>query len=331
MSTHSDENTSYELNDGYALKLTKDPSGYLRLDVHRNEALTHYALLNDHRCAMITHQLCDGRDEFYDLLSDLLSTAAAEAALVNSKCLQIACTVHFGSQQARQKQWKLKVELEPVASMHDGRHADVTLDPEDWSEVRSLGHHIMDDMVNYLRDIRLRPTWRRIPAEIRVAIAQTTLPMQGQSPWEVYEEVCARILPYPVGNIHPHYWGYVQGSGSPVGALAEFITGTMNTMSWGGHQASIYIERQVLSWLKVLMDFPNDESSSGVLVSGTSVATIIALAVARKKFADQTLKIYCTKDTHSCIVRAMDLLGISKDNLVNIPITAERQMDLQVG
>ncbi|CAF5043645.1 unnamed protein product, partial [Rotaria sp. Silwood1] len=87
------------------------------------------------------------------------------------------------------------------------------------------------------------------------------------------------INSYPLGNIHPCFWGWVIGTGSPIGVLAELITATMNNQSWGGNQASIYLERQVLRWLKVIMGFPNDDTCSGALVSGTSVATMVALAV----------------------------------------------------
>jgi aromatic-L-amino-acid decarboxylase len=188
----------------------------------------------------------------------------------------------------------------------------------------------MDDMINYSRDVRLRPAWSPMPLTVRQTIAQTSIPLKGQSPFEVYDEVCSLVLPYPVGNLHPHFWGYVQGTGSVVGAFAELIAGTLNTMSWGGHNASIYIERQILSWLKVLMDFPNDDTSSGVLVSGTSVATIIAMAVARKKFSNRTMKVYYSKEAHNCLMRAIDLLNIGRENVIVIPTNSERQIDLKV-
>jgi glutamate/tyrosine decarboxylase-like PLP-dependent enzyme len=133
-----------------------------------------------------------------------------------------------------------------------------------------------------------------------------------------------------VGNIHPRFWGYARGNGSSIGALAELITGTMNTMSSGGHHASIYVERQILSWLKVLMGFPNDETCSGALVSGTSVATIIAMAVARKKFHGRLMKIYYSSEVHTCLIRAAQLLGIEQENMVVIPTNVKRQIDLKV-
>ncbi|UJR36828.1 hypothetical protein I4U23_029541 [Adineta vaga] len=320
----------FELNADYSLALKDDSMEYLKMELYHNQTLISHVSLNDNQCSMTTHYLCDGRKEFYDLLIDLLGTTESSIRSIDSKYLEIACNVHFGSQKTFTKLKIFKIQFICISPMNNDQKDEVSLDPSNWNDVRSLGHRIMDDMIDYLRDIRFRPVWRQIPLEIRRTIADTDFPLHGQSALEVYDEICSNVLPYPVGNIHPHFWGYVQGTGSTIGAFAELISGTMNTMSWGGHQSSIYIERQVLSWLKVLMDFPNDDTSSGVLVSGTSVATIIAMAIARKKFSNRIMKVYCTKETHSCIMRALDLLNIGKENLIFIPTNSERQIDLKI-
>jgi hypothetical protein len=325
------KNKIHELNDGYSLVFTEDSNDHLKIELYQNHTLTSYVLLNDNQCSTITHQLCETQKEFHDLLIDLLYSPKFNIRVIDSRYLEISCPISFGCQKTYTKLWIFKIEFQSFLPIDDKRTDDISLDPSDWIETRSLGHRIMDDMINYLRDLRLRPAWRPMPLDVRKAISETDIPLTGQSPLEVYDEICSLVLPYPVGNLHPHYWGYVQGTGSPIGAFAEFITGTMNTMSWGGHQASIYIERQILSWLKVLMGFPNDDTSSGVLVSGTSVATIIAMAVARKKFSNRTMKIYCSKEAHSCVIRAADLLNIGKENLIFVSTNSERQIDLKVS
>ena len=35
----------------------------------------------------------------------------------------------------------------------DTKIPEISLDPEDWDEMRSLGHRMVDDMVDYLTDI----------------------------------------------------------------------------------------------------------------------------------------------------------------------------------
>ncbi|CAF4970101.1 unnamed protein product [Rotaria sp. Silwood1] len=73
---------------------------------------------------------------------------------------------------------------------------EITLDPLDWTETRLLGHQVMDDMINYLRDLRLRPTWRPVPLAVQESLAQQDIPLRGQNPWQVYDEVRSLILPY---------------------------------------------------------------------------------------------------------------------------------------
>ena len=59
--------------------------------------------------------------------------------------------------------------------------AEETLDPDDWSEALALSHRIVEDAVGYLRDVRDRPVWRDMPAEVR---AFFTRPAAAQpSPW----------------------------------------------------------------------------------------------------------------------------------------------------
>ncbi len=42
-----------------------------------------------------------------------------------------------------------------------------TLDPKDWEKTRNLAHKMVDDIIDYLEDVRLRPVWQDIPANIK--------------------------------------------------------------------------------------------------------------------------------------------------------------------
>ena len=37
------------------------------------------------------------------------------------------------------------------------KHKEVTLDPENWEELRTLGHQMLDDHIEYLKNIRNQP------------------------------------------------------------------------------------------------------------------------------------------------------------------------------
>ena len=138
--------------------------------------------------------------------------------------------------------------------MHSDEPApdEESLDPEDWHALRVLGHQMLDDMLTYLQTIRDRPVWQPIPDQIRDQF-QEPLPLDPQSPEHVYKAFLLHILPYPWGNIHPRFWGWVVGTGTPLGMLAEMLAAGFNPNVWGGNHVAGYVEVQVLNWLKEIV------------------------------------------------------------------------------
>ena len=70
------------------------------------------------------------------------------------------------------------------------------------------------------------------------------------------------MLPHPMGNGHPRFFGWVNSPPAPIGVLAEFLAAAMNPSCAGGDHAAIYLERGVICWLMELVGFPTAGSSS---------------------------------------------------------------------
>lgn len=210
-----------------------------------------------------------------------------------------------------------------------------SLDPGDWTRLRELGHRMIDDMFVYLENVRERPVWQPIPDDVKNSFADP-LPMQPQGARSVYEEFRKNILPYPTGNIHPRFWSWVAGTGSAGGMLAELLSGAMNSSAHGGDHAAAYVERQVVSWLKEALDYPAE--ASGLLVGGGSMANFVGLAVARNAKAgwnvkmdglangNEQLTVYCSMETHSSVVKAVELLGLGSTALRQIEVDRDFRM-----
>ena len=162
-----------------------------------------------------------------------------------------------------------------------------TLDPADWGELRALGHRMVDDMMDYLEGVRDRPVWRPMPAETRAALDEPT-PRGPTDAAEVYRQFREHVLPYPNGNIHPRFWGWVMGTGTPLAMLADMLASGMNPHLAGFDQSPALVERQVIRWMAELLGFPAE--SSGLLVSGATVANLLGLAVARNARAGFDLR-----------------------------------------
>ena len=214
-----------------------------------------------------------------------------------------------------------------------------TLDPEDWESMRKLGHGMVDDMLDYLRTVRERPAWRHASDEIKTHFSEP-LPLDPQAPERVYEEFRKFVLPYPIGNIHPRFWGWVIGTGTVFGALAEFLAGSMNTNTGGGaYHSANYVEKQVIEWTKEALGYPT--SASGLLTSGCSAANVIGLAVARNTKAGYDLRregiraaprkmvLYASNEVHSSVHKAAELLGLGREALHLVPVDDVFQIDLE--
>lgn len=223
-----------------------------------------------------------------------------------------------------------------MKDLNDVVNANLTLDPKDWQAMRELGHQMVDDAMDYLENISNVPVWKEIPTEVKAFLKQD-IPQHPQPAEAIYEEFKNYILPYTKGNIHPRFFAWVQGTGTPLGALADMLAATMNPNVAIGEHAAMYVEQQVIRWCKQLMNYP--ETASGILLSGGSMANITALTVARNhqlkknirkeglRAVEGQLVMYCSSETHSCMQKAAEVLGLGADALRKIEVNEAYQMD----
>jgi aromatic-L-amino-acid/L-tryptophan decarboxylase len=212
-----------------------------------------------------------------------------------------------------------------------------TLDPQDWTALRQLAHGMVDDMLDYIQNVAQRPVWTPITEGAKSALNQP-LPTEPTPPEQVYADFKAHVLPFNMGNIHPRFWSWVNGSGTAMGMLSDMLASGMNPNNTIGEHAGQYVEKQVIEWLKTMLGYPS--VGSGLLVSGGSLANITAIIVARNHFDSQIratgnaavggqLVMYCSSETHNCLFKAADVIGIGGENLRKIPVDADYQMDVE--
>jgi aromatic-L-amino-acid decarboxylase len=197
---------------------------------------------------------------------------------------------------------------------------------------------MLDDMLDYTEHIRDRPVWQPIPRSVREAFRQP-LPQEPADLASLHRCFMRQILPYAVGNAHPAFMGWVHGGGTPVGMLAEMLAAGLNANLGGRDQIPVEVERQVVAWVRELFRFP--DTASGLFVTGTSMANLIAVLVARAgalgvgarrqgiAAGGRRLIAYTSAGAHSCIAQAMDLSGLGSDALVIVPVNQRFEIDIQ--
>jgi glutamate/tyrosine decarboxylase-like PLP-dependent enzyme len=213
-----------------------------------------------------------------------------------------------------------------------------TLDPDDWEEMRELGHRMLNDMFDYLSSVRERAAWQPVPPEVKESLS-APLPLEGSALESVYRDFKEQILPYPTGNIHPRFWGWVMGTGTPVAMLAEMLAAGMNSWVGGFDQSATLVEEQVLSWLKEMLGYPAE--ASGLLTSNCTDANIVGLNVARHAQASFDIRkeglqgrthaplvLYCSSEVHSWAQKAVELLGLGDDSLRRIPVDSSFRVEI---
>lgn len=211
-----------------------------------------------------------------------------------------------------------------------------TLDPQDWRALRALSHRMVDDAIDYVAGVRDRPIWQPMPDSVRDYF-DTPLPKDPQPLDRVYRELSENLMPYPMGNIHPRFWGWYMGAGNFTGALGDFLAAVVGSNLGGGDHAATRVEQQLIGWLKDMVGFP--ATAGGTLTSGGSMANLIGLAVARNvqsggqiretgvADAGSTMVFYASDQVHGCHCKALEILGHGNLALRKLPTDGRLRMD----
>src|SRR5260221_2955514 len=197
--------------------------------------------------------------------------------------------------------------------------AGASFDPADWPSLRAQGHRMLDDIIDYLEHIRERPVWQPIPDSVRARFPGP-VPVAPRELAAVHDELMRHVLPFTAGNAHPGFMGWVHGGGNPAGMLAEMLAAGLNANLGGRDQVPLEVERQIVQWVRGVFGFP--ESATGLFVTGTSMANLIGVLVARTSAlgldvrrsgiasGGRRLSAYCSAAADRCIIQALDLSGI---------------------
>jgi len=213
-----------------------------------------------------------------------------------------------------------------------------SLDPSDWPSARAQGHRMLDDIIDYIENIRDRPVWQPISDDVRARF-HADIPTGPTDLAAVHDEFTRHILPFATGNVHPGFMGWVHGGGNVPGMLAEMLAAGLNANLGGRDHMPIEVEQQIVRWLRQLFEFP--DTASGLFVTGTSMANLLGVLIARTRAlgvdvrrkgvaaTGKRLVAYTSIAAHGCISQAMDLSGLGSAALHVIPTNELHQINIE--
>jgi aromatic-L-amino-acid/L-tryptophan decarboxylase len=181
----------------------------------------------------------------------------------------------------------------------------------------------------YLESIDTQPISPSTNGDETCRLFRTALPEQGmgEAALDGLPEIM-RLSRVQNGR----FFGYVLGSGEPVGAVADLLASVLNqnVTAWRSGPAAVMIEQTVIGWLAEAIDCPGFR---GHLTGGGSSANLMGLAMAREAKMPANEKgietggvIYASDEIHMSIPKSVALLGIGRDNLRLIPTDGSLRM-----
>lgn len=207
-------------------------------------------------------------------------------------------------------------------------------------QFRALGYQLVDRIAGFLDSLpEVRVTPAESPTQVRQALqAERPLPDQGEDPAVLLKRAADLLFEHSLFNGHPRFWGYITSSAAPIGALGDLLAAAVNPNAgaWLLSPMASEIEAQTIRWIAEMLSYPKD--CAGLFVSGGNMANLVCFLAARQAKAgwdvrkagikENSLRIYCSKETHTWIQKAADISGIGTDAIRWIPTDDQMQMDV---
>ena len=181
------------------------------------------------------------------------------------------------------------------------------------AEMRRLGYWVVDRVVEHFEHGADGPAIQVSSAtELRSALGGPV----PQTPGDALEAM-QTLVDVALANMqhgdHPRFFARVPSPSSYAGVLGEWLGTGFNAIasSWAGSSGPATVELVALDWLRELLGLP--DRTEGVLLSGGSLASMTALAVARRAAGPGVA--YLSDQTHASIGRALITLGYGPDDV----------------
>lgn len=227
-----------------------------------------------------------------------------------------------------------------MATDDTGGFYDPDLDAETF---RRVGYRTVDLMAEYFETVRDEPVYPTVTRAELESVFDEPLPESGSDPDDVLDAWEDDVLPWVTRVGSPRFFGFVMGSGTMLGALADALAATTNTNAggWAGGPSGEMLETQTISWLAEAIGYPTE--CGGLFTSGGTMANFTAILTGLRNTAPydttpaglQTTErpgrftLYMADhEGHSSVVRVADMLNLGRDAVRLVPSTDDFTIDV---
>jgi aromatic-L-amino-acid/L-tryptophan decarboxylase len=210
----------------------------------------------------------------------------------------------------------------------EARIPDISLDL-DPQTMRQAGYRVIDYLVDRVVSLRNRPLGRELSREETEALLREALPENPIAFEDVFAQFCRDVAPNSVPLDHPRFFAFIPSAPSFISILGDMLTAGTNVFAgtWFESSGPSQVEILVVDWFKQMLGLPS--GTSGLMVSGGSVANLTALAVARHAILKDNLEnavVYLSEHAHTAIDRGLRILGIREKRWRRVPTDAQYRM-----
>ena len=189
-------------------------------------------------------------------------------------------------------------------------------------EMRKLGYQVIDAIVEHYEDLPNKPVTRRADRPTLEERLRKPPPKEGSDPAEVLEELQRDVFASMMHVDHPRFFAFIPGPSNFVSVMADALAAGFNVFSgtWLEGSGPTEVELVTIDWLRQLCGLP--DTTSGLFVSGGSMANLTALAIAREtKLRNRIANavVYCSDQTHSSVDRGLRVLGFKPAQIRKLP------------
>lgn len=212
-------------------------------------------------------------------------------------------------------------------------------------QLREMGYQMVDLAVEYLKGLEGRRVYGPVSPVGLDEMFREPLPEEGVPFADLVQDCRTRVFPNTMGIGGRRYFGMMNPAPLPVAVFSEMLSAAMNqnAASWRHAPSGTAIEKTVIRWLCDLFGLP--KNSFGTLVAGGSLANITGLKLAinsklgrhlaqvdhdENPGADMArLTFYVSAQAHYSFDKAVDLLGLGRNQLRKIPVDHLYRVDLE--